>query len=155
TIRRGSGAMKIHAPAKVVALHRMRDRAFVRPLGRFLTALTRTVGLGLALGLGLATTTTGHAAGTLTPKGSPDQPIQIRDHHLEVILDNGFARPEVTQTFYNPNEKDLEAVYRFPLPKSASLSEVTMTLGEREIQGEVVEKEKAQTIYQNEKSGGN
>jgi Ca-activated chloride channel family protein len=105
---------------------------------------------GLAIGLAGST----HAAGTLTPKGSPDHPIQIRDHHLEVTLNNGFARSEVTQTFYNPNDRDLEAVYRFPLPKSASLSEVTMTLGEREIHGEVVEKAKAQTIYENEKYAG-
>jgi Ca-activated chloride channel family protein len=111
--------------------------------------------LVITIGLTLGLATAGHAAGTLTPKGSPDQPIQIRDHHLEVTLNNGFARSEVTQTFYNPNEKDLEAIYHFPLPKSASLSEVTMTLGEREIHGEVVEKAKAQTIYENEKSAGN
>jgi Ca-activated chloride channel family protein len=102
--------------------------------------------LFLALGLTLGLASSAEAAGTLTPKGSPDQPIQIRDHHLEVTLNNGFARTEVTQTFYNPNDKDLEAVYRFPLPDSASLSEVTMTLGEREIHGEVVEREKAQTV---------
>jgi Ca-activated chloride channel family protein len=72
-----------------------------------------------------------------------------------VTLNNGFARVEVTQTFYNPNEKDLEAIYRFPVPKSASLSEMTLTLGEREIHGEVVEKEKARTVYEDEKSAGN
>lgn len=108
--------------------------------------------LTLVLAMGLSAT--GHAAGTLTPKGSPDQPIQIRDHHLEVTLNNGFARTEVTQTFFNPNPQDLEAVYRFPLPKSASLSEVVMMLGEKEIHGEVVEKGKAQTIYEDEKRTG-
>lgn len=117
----------------------------MRPTRRFLLTV------GLALGLAASA----NGAGTLTPKGSPDQPIQIRDHHLEVTLNNGFARSEVTQTFFNPNDKDLEAVYRFPLPKSASLSEVSMTLGEREIHGEVVEKTKAQTIYENEKYAGN
>src|SRR4029453_13269309 len=36
-----------------------------------------------------------HAAGMLTAKGSPDQPIRIKDHHVAVTIDNGFARTEV------------------------------------------------------------
>ena len=97
----------------------------------------------------------GHAAGILTPVGSQHQPIQIRDHHVNVVINNGFAMTEVLQTFYNPNAEDLEAMYSFPLPKSASLSEVTIYVGEREIHGEVLEKLKAQQIYEDEKSKGN
>ncbi len=97
----------------------------------------------------------GRAAGTLNPKGSPHEAIRILDHHVKVTINNGFARTEVTQTFFNPNNQDLEAVYRFPLPKSASLSEVTLTIGEREIEGEVVERGKAETIYESEKQNGN
>ena len=96
-----------------------------------------------------------HAAGILTPTGSRHKPVQIRDHHVNVVINNGFATTEVHQTFYNPNAENLEAVYSFPLPKSASLSEVTITAGEREIHGEVLEKQKARQIYQDEKSRGN
>ena len=96
-----------------------------------------------------------HAAGILTPVGSRHQPIQIRDHHVNVVINNGFAMTEVQQTFYNQNTEDLEAMYSFPLPKSASLSEVTIYVGEREIHGEVLEKLKAQQIYEDEKSKGN
>jgi len=95
------------------------------------------------------------AAGILTPTGSGHQPIQIRDHHVNVVINNGFAMTEVRQTFYNPNNQDLEAMYSFPLPKSASLSEVTIYVGEREINGEVLEKQKAQQVYEEEKSRGN
>jgi Ca-activated chloride channel family protein len=91
----------------------------------------------------------------LTPTGSGHQPIRIRDHHVNVVINNGFAMTEVLQTFYNPNQQDLEAVYSFPLPKSASLSEVTIYVGEREINGEVLEKQKAQQLYEDEKSRGN
>jgi Ca-activated chloride channel family protein len=108
----------------------------------------------IALGLS-AINSESQAAGTLTPKGSPHAPIAIRDHHVQVTINNGFARTEVTQTFFNPNDVDLEAVYRFPLPTSASLSEVTLTIGEREMEGEVVEREKAKTIYESEKQAGN
>ena len=60
------------------------------------------------------------------------------------------------QTFYNPNGVDLEAIYSFPLPKSASLSEMTIYLGELEIEGEVLEKEEATRIYEEERDqGGN
>jgi Ca-activated chloride channel homolog len=83
------------------------------------------------------------AAGILTPIGSGHQPILIRDHHVNVVINNGFAVTEVHQTFYNANSEELEAIYSFPLPKSASLSEVTNYVGEREIHGEVREKQKA------------
>ncbi|MEZ0387166.1 MAG: VIT domain-containing protein [Verrucomicrobium sp.] len=110
---------------------------------------------GAAAILTLGLTSIAPAAGILTPKGAVQEPLRIVDHHVNVTLNNGFARTEVTQTFYNPNPQDLEAVYRFPLPKSSSLSEVTLTLGEKEIHGEVVEKTRAKTIYETEKQSGN
>ncbi len=54
------------------------------------------------------------AAGTLTPVGSAHAPIQIREHVVDVVIDNGFARTEVRQVFFNPSDTDLEAVYGFP-----------------------------------------
>jgi Ca-activated chloride channel family protein len=95
------------------------------------------------------------AAGTLTPVGSPDAPIQIREHHAQIVINNGFARTEVSQTFFNPNPTDLEGIYAFPVPRSASLSEVTIFIGETEIQGEVIEKSEAERIYQEERDQGN
>ena len=108
----------------------------------------------LILALGIAASAA-QAAGILTPLGSTHQPIQIRDHHVNVVINNGFAMTEVQQTFYNPNPENLEAMYSFPLPKSASLSEVTIYVGEREIHGEVLEKQKARQIYEDEKSRHN
>jgi Ca-activated chloride channel family protein len=110
-------------------------------------ALLALVGLLVPLGAG--------AAGTLTPVGSPDQPLAIRSHHVKVVLNNGFARTEVVQTFYNPNPVDLEGTYAFPLPLSASLSEVSILNGEREIHGEVVAADEARRIYGEEKDRGN
>ena len=96
-----------------------------------------------------------NAAGVLTATGSPAQPIRIADHHLDVTINNGFARTQVTQTFHNPNAADLEAVYSFPVPKSASLSEVSITIGEKQIDGEVVPRQKAESVYEEEKANGN
>lgn len=95
------------------------------------------------------------AAGTLTPVSSADAPIQIKEHTVDVMIDNGFARTEVTQVFFNPNAKDLEAVYGFPVPSSASLSEITIWSGDRVLNGEVIEAKEAKQVYQEERDAGN
>src|SRR5687768_3231547 len=96
-----------------------------------------------------------YAAGTLTPVGAPQAPIQVRSHQVNVTLNNGFAQTEVLQTFFNPNPQDLEAVYAFPVPKSASLSEVTIVTGEKTLNGEVLPKAEAEKAYEEEKKSGN
>ncbi len=95
------------------------------------------------------------AAGTLSPMGSGVAPVTIKSHDVKVTLNNGFAQTEVVQQFSNPNSKVVEAVYSFPLPKSASLSEVQVLVGETVINGEVVGKNEAKKIYNEEKSKGN
>jgi Ca-activated chloride channel family protein len=95
-----------------------------------------------------------HAGGTLTIQGSSDLPIQILDHHVEVLIQNGFARVEVTQSFFNPNGRPLEAVYRVPVPIGASLSEMTMFLGETVMEGEVVPRDEARAAYEEERESG-
>ncbi len=94
------------------------------------------------------------AGGTLKPRGSPEQAIQILDHRVAVSIVDGFARTEVSQTFFNPNPRDLEALYSFPIPKSASLSEMSILAGETRLEGEVVRAEQAQRIYEEERDAG-
>lgn len=98
---------------------------------------------------------TASAAGTLTPANSGAKPVEIVSHDVKVVINNGFAKTEVTQQFRNRNSRTVEAVYSFPLPKSASLSEVTVRIGEKTINGEVVDKKTADKIYGEEKKKGN
>ena len=95
------------------------------------------------------------AAGTLTVSGSGNAAIQIKEHIVNVVIDNGFARTEVVQTFFNPNDKDLEAVYGFPVPASASLAEITIWNRERTLNGEVIEAQEAKKAYTEERDAGN
>jgi len=111
----------------------------------------RTVLHGLAILVAGLLGGSAQAAGTLTPKGSPEAAIEIRDHHVEVVIQDGFARTSVTQSFYNPNSVDLEGVYAFPIPPSASLSEMTIWAGERTLEGEVIAKDEADRIYGEER----
>src|SRR4051794_14076087 len=95
------------------------------------------------------------AAGTLTSSASGNALMQIKEHVVNVIIDNGFARTEVVQTFFNPNDKDLEAVYGFPVPSSASLAEITIQNRERTLNGEVIASDEAKKVYAEERDAGN
>jgi Ca-activated chloride channel family protein len=101
-----------------------------------------------------AATLPARAAGLLQPKDSSLPPLQIKDHSVKVVINNGFAVTEVDQVFHNPHEQDLEAIYTFPLPKDASLSELSLWIDGAEVVGEVVEKERAREVYQEEKKAG-
>lgn len=122
---------------------------FGRRHWRGLSALVAAVAVALSGEPGL------HAAGTLQPVEENHAPIEIRDHHVSVTINNGFVRTRVTQTFYNPNDVDLEGIYAFPVPESASLSEMRMISGETTLEGEVIPRDEAERIYGEEKSKGN
>ncbi len=109
----------------------------------------------LTLSLALVATSPSTAAGLMQPHESSLPPLQIKDHRVHVVINNGFAVTEVDQVFHNPNDVDLEAIYTFPLPKDASLSEVDLWVDGRTLTGEVVEKKRARKIYEQERDAGN
>lgn len=115
---------------------------------------------GALLAAGLVAATLGlgsppaDAAGLLKAKGAPADGVSLRTHKVSVVIDNGFARTEVDQTFANRRDQPMEAVYSFPIPKQASLSELSLWINGKEVQGEVVEKKKARELYEREKSQG-
>ena len=65
-----------------------------------------------------------------------------------------ILRGEVVQRFRNAESSCVEAVYVFPLPEDAAVDRLRMTIGERVIEGEVKERQKAEEIYQQAKSEG-
>lgn len=107
----------------------------------------------------LAASTTGlhsaTAAGTLTPMSATTAPIQIRSHQVNVTINNGFAQTEVLQSFFNPNQNDLEAIYAFPVPRNSSLSEVSIATDEKTLNGEVLPRADAEKAYEEERKSGN
>lgn len=106
-----------------------------------------------ALGLVLAASNA-QAAGLLRPVQSDQADLRIKSHKVSVVVNNGFAMTEVDQVFHNPNDKDLEAVYTFPVPEKAAVSELSLWIDGREVVGEVLKKEKAREVYEREKSQG-
>jgi Ca-activated chloride channel homolog len=88
----------------------------------------------------------------------PDQtaPVPMPLKHTEVKADIAgyLATVDVTQRYANPFNTPIEAIYVFPLPRDAAVSEFIMTIGQRKIRGIIREREQAQRIYQAAKAQG-
>jgi len=82
------------------------------------------------------------------PVPRPEFPLQVVKHRVEVKIDGTMARTRVEETFYNPNGAQLEGTYLFPLPPGASVTRFSMMVGGKEAQGEVLERDKARSIYE-------
>jgi len=70
--------------------------------------------------------------------------------HTDVVADvSGFiARVKVTQTFHNPFQDKIEAVYVFPLPHGSAVDDMTMVIGDRRIVGLIKKRAEARWIYE-------
>ena len=79
-----------------------------------------------------------------------EQIVECPLKHTDVKADiAGFiARVTVTQTFHNPYDEKIEAVYVFPLPHTAAIDDMTMTVGDRRIVGLIKRRAEAQALYQ-------
>lgn len=73
---------------------------------------------------------------------------------VKARIDGYIATVDVTQQYHNPFSGKIEAVYVFPLPENAAVSEFVMTIGDRVIRGIIREKEEAKKIYDDAKSQG-
>ena len=117
---------------------------------------TRHTPLAAAMGLSAALliTPTVEAAGLLTPKSSSYSTLTIQQHHVDVVIEEGYATTTVEQVFHNPNPTDLEAIYSFPVPDKAAVGEFSYWIDGQPVTGEVVEKQRARQIYEAEKQAG-
>lgn len=100
-----------------------------------------------ALSLGVVITSTANAAGLLIADGGLGGVLEIKEQNVHVMINNGIAVTEVDQVFVNTEKRVVEALYTFPVPKGASVSNFSMWIGGKEMIGEVVEKERARQIY--------
>jgi Ca-activated chloride channel homolog len=97
-----------------------------------------------------AALTKGVTEGALRVAKSDGSLVECPLRHTDVQADvSGFiARVKVTQTFHNPLDENIEAVYVFPLPHQSAVDCMTMVIGERRIVGLIKRKEEARRIYQ-------
>jgi Ca-activated chloride channel family protein len=88
------------------------------------------------------------AQGMLLPTAPNARPLAIKSQRVTVEIQDGTAVTRVEQTFRNDSPSQLEAHYIFPLPKGAALSEFYLWVNGKKTKGEVLEKEKATSIYE-------
>ena len=72
----------------------------------------------------------------------------LKHTNVKANIAGFIARVTVTQTFHNPYDEKIEAVYVFPLPHTAAIDDMTMTVGDRRIVGLIKRRAEAQALYQ-------
>lgn len=93
------------------------------------------------------------ASGLMTPINGHNE-LQIKDHSVSVTIEDGYAITTVENEFYNSSSQDLEAIYEFPVPEGGMVAEFTLWIDGQPVIGEVVEKERAKKLYEQEKAAG-
>src|SRR6516225_1725865 len=95
-----------------------------------------------------------HAGGALLaidPNGQEVQ-LSLRKYHIDVHIEDGFARTTIDQTYFNNEWARLEGTFYFPLPADATLSRLAMYVEEngqcRLMEGGMAEREHARTVFE-------
>jgi Ca-activated chloride channel family protein len=76
------------------------------------------------------------------------QAFAVKYHHVTVDIENQVARVEIDQIFHNPNDVALEGEYVFPIPEYAAIDKLALRIDGKEIQGELLDKDKARQYFQ-------
>jgi Ca-activated chloride channel homolog len=81
-------------------------------------------------------------------------PVPLKHTDVKASIAGYIATVDVTQEYHNPYNGKIEAVYVFPLPDNAAVSEFVMTIGDRRIRGIIREREEAERIYKDARAQG-
>lgn len=73
--------------------------------------------------------------------------VRLTSHKVSVVIRDGFARTEVEEEFLNETPRVLEGRFVFPLPPDASVSRLALWVGKDLVEGEIVERRIAATIF--------
>src|SRR5262249_14361513 len=84
-----------------------------------------------------------HSGGALVAKDADGQEakLSLRRFHLDIHIEDGFARTTIDQTYFNHSHERLEGTFYFPLPPDASLSRLAMYVDGKLMEGGMAERE--------------
>ncbi len=74
--------------------------------------------------------------------------LTLKDHKVDINIQNNIGQVKVDETFYNPYDFQIEGEYIFPLPKGALPSKFSLVINGKEVQGKVLERDEARRIYE-------
>ncbi len=73
--------------------------------------------------------------------------VRLLKHHAQVVIQDGYAHTEIIEEFENTTPHILEGQYRFAVPADASVSRLGLWVGDQLMEGEVLERKRAASIY--------
>ena len=73
---------------------------------------------------------------------------------VDIAVNGMVARATVRQVFHNPSDRWLEGIYVFPLPERSAVDRLTLRIGERVVEGRIMEKAEAQRAYREAADNG-
>jgi Ca-activated chloride channel family protein len=80
--------------------------------------------------------------------------LPLESTSVDARISGYIATVDILQKYHNPYKDKIDAVYVFPLPQSAAITDFVMIIGDRMIRGLIREKEEAQEVYQAAKAQG-
>jgi len=75
--------------------------------------------------------------------------LALRKYHIDVHIEDGFARTTIDQTYFNDATFRMEGTFYFPLPPDASLSRLAMYVDGNLMEGGMAERDYARQVYEN------
>ena len=67
---------------------------------------------------------------------------------VNASIKDQIAVTKVEQEFYNPNPRQLEGTFLFPVPKGAQINKFTMEINGKQVEAELLAADKARGIYE-------
>jgi predicted Zn-dependent protease len=93
--------------------------------------------------------TTAESLGSLVAKvDGRNVPLTVGYHKVAVDIRDQIARTTIEESFVNHTDGTLEGVFFFPLPQDASIAGFGMWIGDRLVEADVVERQRAREIYE-------
>jgi hypothetical protein len=89
----------------------------------------------------------GGALVAVDPQGQEAR-LSLRRYHIDVHIEDGFARTTIDQTYFNHEARRLEGTFYFPLPLDASLSRLAMYVDGRLMEGGMAERDHARNVFE-------
>ena len=75
------------------------------------------------------------------------QHLELSSVTVEVRIDERVARTRTDQIFTNHAEWEVEGIYEFTLPEGAIITDLVLWIGDKRVQGLIMEKEEARQVY--------
>jgi len=97
---------------------------------------------------------TGGELRIIDDKGTQVGVCPLKHTDVEADIAGFVGRTLVRQTFHNPLDRKIEAVYVFPLPQDAAVDHMVMTVGDRRIVGQIKQRDEARQIYEAARQAG-